>query len=549
MESLQTENMTSIALPNSIQKIIQNIQNLSEFSIGKIKNIVREAQVTKEDLMPWSDFEHPGADSYGRKMLYDGGWFEIMVMSWQPGDMSGIHDHGYAQWGAVQIFGPAEHAVFLAQDGEIRTLSRNVMKPGQIVGVGHELVHQMGNKTDGQFLTLHVYGNPDRKSDVTADARIFDLDEGTVRITTGGAFFALPESDISKRINAPESNYLTWLRDHVEIIRRVKKGQKDGTDKSEKDLNRLIDKTFSKEKIESFKTELSEQLDENNKAEDSIFWKLLNWELKEAAQLQRELEKQESTRDHFQNYAELYDAIIGKPCFDGFIKNYIQFVKDTYQLNFSDQKLISIGCGTGLMEQFIIEQLEMPYDNLYGMDLSEGMVQVAKTRIHADVGDALELDPSIKTWDLTFCGLNVFQYVDHQYLFDVIRKTAEITKDGGYFFGDFITTDHIRWYPNVIQSEDKKVISLRTPELIEKDNHMYQKSSIINLNFMQDKTRITYEGEHERFLPPMTRVRTYFEEAFKGQVDVYDAISLQKIQENEDTCPSTRYLVVAQKRT
>lgn len=548
MESLETDKTTNIALPNSIKKIIEDIQNLPDFSIGKIKNIVREAKVTSEELMPWADFDHPGSDSYGRKMLYDGGWFEIMVMSWQPGDMSGIHDHGYAQWGAVQIFGPAEHAVYLAQDGEIRTLSRNVMKTGQIVGVGHELVHQMGNKTDEQFLTLHIYGNPDRNSDVTADARIFDLDEGTVRITTGGAFFALPESDISKRIDAPESNYLTWLRDHVEIIRRVKRGQEDGTDKSDKNLEKLVTKTFGKEKIEAFKTELGEQLDENYKAEDSIFWKLLNWELKEAAQLQRELEKQEKKKDDFQNYAELYDEVIGKPCFDNFIKNYIQFVKDTYQLDFSSQKLISIGCGTGLMEQFIIEQLEMPYDNLYGMDLSEGMIEVAKTRIHADVGDALELDPNINTWDLTFCGLNVFQYVDHQYLFDVIQKTAEITKKGGYFFGDFITTDHIRWYPNVIQSENKQVISLRTPELIEKDNHMYQKSSITNLNFTKDTIRITYEGEHERFLPPMSRVRTYFEEAFKGQVDIYDAISLQKIQESEDTCPSTRYLVVAQKK-
>ncbi|MBK8652429.1 MAG: hypothetical protein IPN20_00430 [Haliscomenobacter sp.] len=51
-------------------------------------------------ITPWADFDHPDADSYGRKMAYKGPNFEIMVMSWKPGDFSSIHDHGHTQWGS-----------------------------------------------------------------------------------------------------------------------------------------------------------------------------------------------------------------------------------------------------------------------------------------------------------------------------------------------------------------------------------------------------------------------------------------------------------------
>jgi len=39
----------------------------------------------------------------------------------------------------------------------------------------------------------------------------------------------------------------------------------------------------------------------------------------------------------------------------------------------------------------------------------------------------------------------------------------------------------------------------------------------------------------------------YFERHFGGGVDLYDAHSLQPIPEWADTCPSTRYVVIARK--
>jgi hypothetical protein len=42
-------------------------------------------------------------------------------------------------------------------------------------------------------------------------------------------------------------------------------------------------------------------------------------------------------------------------------------------------------------------------------------------------------------------------------------------------------------------------------------------------------------------------VRGYFEKAFEGKVELFDALSLTPIPENADSCPSTRYVVVARR--
>ncbi len=153
-----------------------------------------------EELNPWETYDHPLVDSYGRKLVFANDFFEIMVMSWTPGDVSAIHDHGYTQWGAVQVFGPAEHATFWVQDDSINTLSREVMQPGKVIAVGHQLIHQMSNRSQEKFLSLHVYGvntvGFDQKS-VTANARIWNVTDGIIQYTDGGVFFALPEEQIN----------------------------------------------------------------------------------------------------------------------------------------------------------------------------------------------------------------------------------------------------------------------------------------------------------------------------------------------------------------
>ncbi len=540
-------NSVSVELPNSIKSIVHSLRTETSFKPSDIRKYILDAKVSPEDIKPWSDFDHPIADGYGRKMLYDGGNFEIMVMSWRPGDFAAIHDHGYTEWGAVQIFGPAEHATFRIEDDKLVTLRRWVFTPGDVVGVGHELIHQMGNNTkDTFFLSLHVYGVFDDIESVTGDARLFDLCKDEIQRINGGVFFALEPKDISSTEAGPKGDFPTTLRHKTELIKRLRRIETQKGKGENTELQKIIEDFYSKYQADSLLECVNDNIDENAHQNNSRFWNILNWELREAAALQSELNIERKTADTSYKYTKLYDELICQACLDSFMANYWKMFIEKHQIDLPASSLISIGCGTGLVERYLIDELGMKFENVYGIDISEEMVAEARHRIQTDVGNVLTLDPSVRLWDIAYSGLDVFQYLNAERFEEAIQKTASIVKEGGYFIGDFVSPDHIRWYPNIMYSKDKSIVSLRNPKLIEENGKVYQESEIININ-IKDEFDIAYSGKNKRFMPPLFRVRLFFEKAFGAEVTLYDAVSLEVIPEDADTCSSTRYVVVAKK--
>lgn len=536
-------------LPEAILNLIRSIENGKNLSPARMKNLLQQAGLNLKDLLPWANFHHPPAESYGRKMVYDGGFFEMMVMSWAPGNCSAIHDHGQTQWGAVQIWGPAILTAYLAQDGEIKTLSRFRVNPPQTFAINHELVHQMCNDTQTNFLSVHVYGAYDLENGITDDARIFDLDENQVQRTDGGVFFALPEKAIKRRETGPQPDFLTHLRHNREKLQRLRTINRNTPSRESREREKnLVDKLFDGLHWQWLEEDLMQHTHpRTGHVTDPGHWELLREELIAAGNLQKELLQTLDGNDPFLTYAELYDDVIGRPCLEEFISGYLEFVVNTYTLDMPRSRLLSLGCGTGLIETHILNRFGLSKNHLLGIDKSEAMIQVASQRIQAEKRDILASDLKGEKWDLTYCGLNVFQYLRPGQLEAAVASTGGWTRPGGYFIGDFITPDHIRIYPHVIRSKSGKVISLRQPKLVEIGGHTFQQSEIINVNRNQERLLITYEGQHLRYLPSLGRIRQWFETSFKGPVDLYDAISLEPLEDNADTCPSTRYLVVAKK--
>ena len=277
-------------LPRRIRRLVEAIEAEDRLTPTGTRRLLEQSGITAADLEPWADFDHPKADSYGRKMVYDGGCFELMVMSWAPGDMAAIHDHGYTQWGAVKMLGRAEHAIFKLAGGIMTTAERRVFEPGSVVAVGHELIHQMGNPGAEPFLSLHLYGCYEREGDVTADARLYDLDEGTVQITTGGVFFALPEDAIDRREAGPASDFPARLRYKVELLRRLmamNDSWSDGQLRSRREA-RLAAELFSPEVWAALPQEL-ERIQSADPVRRERHAGILHQELRAAAGLQFEL--------------------------------------------------------------------------------------------------------------------------------------------------------------------------------------------------------------------------------------------------------------------
>ena len=203
--------MHNSILPDSIQKIVDKLKVEKELKPCKIIQLVNEASVGEEDILPWEDFNHPTQDSYGRKLLYHGGTFEVTVNSWLPGDYSAIHDNGKAKWGAIQVFGPAEHAVFRLEDDKLTTVTRTRVKSGDVLGVNQMMIHQLGNPTiDQNILSLHIYGTDEDNDDITPPfSRIYALEKNEIQIHAGGKFFALNNHEVNSIKSGITSDYLT----------------------------------------------------------------------------------------------------------------------------------------------------------------------------------------------------------------------------------------------------------------------------------------------------------------------------------------------------
>ena len=206
----------------SVKNLVKTLESLEEFTPESVHEVVSECDIEVEDLKNWIDYDYPVSDSYGRKMVHDGGFFEVMVMCWRPGDHSTIHDHGKAEFGAVKMFGDAEHAACELEEGRRTTIARERNESGTTLKVTASLIHQMGNPGEKNFFSLHVYGNVDLESGITSEARIFDYSRNELLFVNGGVFYLLPESEIVHRKKLPKADYETWSRDLIEASKRAK---------------------------------------------------------------------------------------------------------------------------------------------------------------------------------------------------------------------------------------------------------------------------------------------------------------------------------------
>ena len=206
----------------ALEEFIETLESLNEFSPENVQKVVSESKIGFADLGNWIDYDYPVSDSYGRKMIHDGGFFEVMVMCWRGGDYSAIHDHGKAEYGAVKVFGDAEHAVFKLENGVLTTISREIIESGATLKVTPSLIHQMGNPGKNNFFSLHIYGNKNPKGGITSEARIFDYCRNRLVFVNGGVFYLLPESEILRWEELPEADYATRTRDLIEGAKRAK---------------------------------------------------------------------------------------------------------------------------------------------------------------------------------------------------------------------------------------------------------------------------------------------------------------------------------------
>lgn len=274
--------MNKLTLPVSLAKLVELIGDQTTFKPQQIVDLIAEAKVCEKDLLEWADFEHDPTEGYGRKLVYKSDHFEVMVMSWAPGDGTAIHNHGYTQWGAVKSFGKLEHSIFNLEGEVISTLFKQKLVRNEIIPVNQELIHQMTNFSGENVLSLHVYGTSKAVDGITDNSLIYEIGKGEIQIVDGGVFYDLAESKVAVSDAEIYADRLTLIGHFTSLLNHYSKTGARGP-QYQKAVNYFHDR--------SFESRLITELEMDSK------WVLYLVELKKARTVLKQLGESTSTID------------------------------------------------------------------------------------------------------------------------------------------------------------------------------------------------------------------------------------------------------------
>ncbi|MFB2922190.1 cysteine dioxygenase [Aerosakkonema funiforme] len=104
--------------------------------------------------------------TYARKLLCRTSRFDILVLSWHPGQFTTIHDHA----GALNVTrvrsGTLTARLFEVYDERsdreklVRVVDEEQLGRGGLATVDRDRIHQLANTSDEKLVTLHVYAHP-----------------------------------------------------------------------------------------------------------------------------------------------------------------------------------------------------------------------------------------------------------------------------------------------------------------------------------------------------------------------------------------------------
>jgi ubiquinone/menaquinone biosynthesis C-methylase UbiE len=135
-------------------------------------------------------------------------------------------------------------------------------------------------------------------------------------------------------------------------------------------------------------------------------------------------------------------------------------------------RILDAGCGTGLVGA---ELSKLGAEDILGLDISEGMLEVAKnTAVYddlraADLTKTLEFDEG-KFDALTCCGMFTHGHLGPEPLEEFVR----VVKDGGVVVATVLESF---WKEKGFEDVVERLVDAKKVEIVEKDVHDYRKGA------------------------------------------------------------------------
>src|SRR5471030_1205402 len=147
--------------PPKLQPLIQYLDGLSgRASIERLRALLEQTDVTLDDLREFVQFD---GEHYRRNLVCMGEWYEIIVICWQSGQRSPIHNHAKSTCGLKVLGGVCTETVFdHSPCGQVVALHSSHLTAGHICSSQDTDTHQVSNLQGAghNLVTMHIYSPP-----------------------------------------------------------------------------------------------------------------------------------------------------------------------------------------------------------------------------------------------------------------------------------------------------------------------------------------------------------------------------------------------------
>lgn len=138
---------------------------LSEEKRSSFHDIIHSTKI------PPSAFEHCyswSPESYTRNCIVENEKFELILLCWEPGQQTPIHDHGGEECWVQVIQGEFKETIYnLDEAGELTKVKSTSSKAGDIsYMIDFMGYHRLENSSEKRAISLHLYAKPIRTCEI-----------------------------------------------------------------------------------------------------------------------------------------------------------------------------------------------------------------------------------------------------------------------------------------------------------------------------------------------------------------------------------------------
>ncbi len=127
------------------------------FTPAEMEALARSADTRTLDLTGYRRFQE---ECYARNTVLLNAQCELVVICWQPGQMSAIHDHGSSYCLYLIVEGVMIEERYRLRDGVPEKFDERSFARGGITIAAGDSVHRINNRGEKPLVTVHIYSPP-----------------------------------------------------------------------------------------------------------------------------------------------------------------------------------------------------------------------------------------------------------------------------------------------------------------------------------------------------------------------------------------------------